>query len=215
MVKFLKLTDAAALQKTAKYTFYRPSERVIAKLKKGNLVKLVFEITGLESNDLLAMLPSAERMWVIITERNGDKFKGTLDNDPYKIQDIKAGDLVEFETKHIIQSDIEEMEFDIVEKYSVFCIVSNKILMDNERIGLLYRNEVIKLENGRTDSGWCFMSGNESEAYLNNPENFTFTTLGKVLNLNDAFIQFLDEPEGSEYCWDDVLKKYMKVNDEL
>jgi hypothetical protein len=215
MVKFLKLTDAAALQKTAKYTFYRPSERVMAKLKKGNLVKLVFEITGLESNDLLAMLPSAERMWVIITERNGDKFKGTLDNDPYKIQDIKAGDLVEFETKHIIQSDIEEMEFDIVEKYSVFCIVSNKILMDNERIGLLYRNEVIKLENGRTDSGWCFMSGNESEAYLNNPENFTFTTLGKVLNLNDAFIQFLDEPEGSEYCWDDVLKKYMKVNDEL
>jgi hypothetical protein len=56
------------------------------------------------------------------------------------------------------------------------------------------------------------MSGNESEAYLNNPENFTFTTLGKVLNINDAFIQFLDEPEGSEYCWDDVLKKYMKVD---
>jgi hypothetical protein len=214
MVKFLKLTDAAALQKTAKYTFYRPSERVMAKLKKGNLVKLVFEITGLESNDLLAMLPSAERMWVIITERNGDKFKGTLDNDPYKIQDIKAGDLIEFETKHIIQSDIEEMEFDIVEKYSVFCIISHKILMDNERIGLLYRNEEIKLENGRKDSGWCFMSGNESEAYLNDPENFTFTTLGKVLNLNDAFIQFLDEPEGSEYCWDDVLKKYVKVDNQ-
>ena len=212
MVKFLKLTDAAALQKTAKYTFYRPSERVMAKLKKGNLVKLVFEITGLESNDLLAMLPSAERMWVIITERNGDKFKGTLDNNPYKIQDIKAGDLVEFETKHIIQSDIEEMESDIVEKYSVFCIVSNKILRDNERVGLLYRSEEIKLDNGRIDSGWCFMSGNESDAYTNDPENFTFTTIGKILNLNDAFIQFLDEPEGSEYCWDDVLKKYLKVD---
>ena len=126
MVKFLKLTDAAALQKTAKYTFYRPSERVMSKLKKGNLVKLVFEITGLESNDLLAMLPSAERMWVIITERNGDKFKGTLDNNPYKIQDLKAGDIVEFETKHIIQSDIEEMEFDIVEKYSAFSAENKK-----------------------------------------------------------------------------------------
>jgi hypothetical protein len=215
MVKFLKLTDAAALQKTAKYTFYRPSERVMAKLQKGNLVKLVFEITGLESNDLLAMLPSAERMWVIITERNGDKFKGTLDNDPYKIQDIKAGDVIEFEIKHIIQSDIEEMEFDIVEKYSAFCIVSNKILRDNERVGLLYRSEPMKLDNGKTDSGWNFLTGNESEAYLNNPDNLTYTTLGKVLNLNDAFIRFLDEPEGSEYCWDDVLKKYMKVNDEL
>lgn len=40
-------------------------------------------------------------MWVLITEVNEDTFKGTVDNIPAYIQNLKYQDVVEFEAKHI------------------------------------------------------------------------------------------------------------------
>jgi hypothetical protein len=210
MAKFFQFTDASIIQKEAKYTFYRPSERVIQKLKKGNLVKLIFEVQRETRDDLSKPMPSAERMWVIITERNGDRFKGTVNNDPYIIRDLKLDDVVEFEAKHIIQTDIEETEPDIVEKYSTLCIVSNKVLRGNEPIGYMERSEEpVVMENGRIDSGWVFMAGDETEEYSNDPDNLAFISIGVLLNRNDVFIDLLDAPAGSAFVWDEVLQKFI------
>ena len=212
MAKFIGLEDASMIQLEAEYTFYRPSRTVMQQLKVGNLVKLIFNLKPEATELRQDRMPSAERMWVIITERKGDNFKGTLDNDPYFIKNLKHKDIIEFETKHIIQTDIEETENDIVEKYARFCIVSNMILKERKPIGYFCRDEEEStMENGRKDSGWVFMSGEESDEYANNPDNLTFTTLGIVLNINDSFIDLLDEPVGSAFTWDEILKKYVKT----
>ena len=141
MAKFSGLEDASMIQLEAEYTFYRPSKTVMQQLKVGNLVKLIFNLKPETAELRQGRLPSAERMWVIITERRRDNFKGTLDNNPHFIKDLKYKDVIEFETKHIIQTDIEETNSDIVEKYARFCIVSNMILKERKPIGYFCRDE--------------------------------------------------------------------------
>ncbi|MFF3066563.1 DUF2314 domain-containing protein [Oerskovia sp. NPDC057915] len=61
----------------------------------GTLVKLVF-------------LPDegiGERMWVLVTEVDGDRLVGVLDNDPAAIVGLLAGDRVEFERRHVLDLD--------------------------------------------------------------------------------------------------------------
>jgi uncharacterized protein YegJ (DUF2314 family) len=43
-----------------------------------------------------------ERMWVLIKSRNGSRYTGILDNDPYCTDQIKAGLEVSFEPRHVI-----------------------------------------------------------------------------------------------------------------
>ncbi len=49
----------------------------------------------------------AERMWVIIDRIESDRFFGVLDRDR-GITDIEAGDPVEFDARHIIQTSIKD-----------------------------------------------------------------------------------------------------------
>lgn len=37
-----------------------------------------------------------EYMWVKVTNVNGNKLEGTLDNDPVIVEDVKCGDIVIF-----------------------------------------------------------------------------------------------------------------------
>lgn len=90
------LIDCIYRNKTSQGNFEIPSSEDISKLKVGDLAKLVFVHT-----DAKAQEPHAERMWVILTEVNGQKFKGTLDNDPTYIKTIKYQDVIEFEDRHI------------------------------------------------------------------------------------------------------------------
>lgn len=90
------LIDCVYRSMTSQGNFEIPSAVDISKLKVGDLVKLVFSNT-----DATGQTPKAERMWVMLTEVNGQKFKGTLDNDPAYINTIKYQDIIEFEDRHI------------------------------------------------------------------------------------------------------------------
>jgi uncharacterized protein YegJ (DUF2314 family) len=59
----------------------------------GEYVKLCFE------EDCIP----GERMWVQITERAGDDFKGVLHNQPFELKTVQHGDAVIFEARHIYQ----------------------------------------------------------------------------------------------------------------
>jgi hypothetical protein len=62
------------------------------------VVKLIFRF---ESADPKA--PGSERMWVLVKEiLPNNSFRGQLDNDPYHIEDLKAGDSIDFEACNII-----------------------------------------------------------------------------------------------------------------
>ncbi|TQF68164.1 DUF2185 domain-containing protein [Pseudoalteromonas luteoviolacea] len=199
------LEDVTAIGKDAPYTFYVPSNSVVNQLKKGNSVKLMFNCDVENEHGY-----SAERMWVIITEVNNECYKGTLDNDPIYIPDIEYQDLVEFQAKHIMQTDIEETEEDIVGKYFPRCYVTSHVLKDGLPVGQLYREWPSEEEENY--SGWALFSGLETKEYLENGENWNYVSLGAVLNQCDRFISLLDiEDFEHEYSWDDSMSAYVKI----
>ncbi len=92
-----KLIDGLQRHEANPNTFEIPSLEEKQELKAGDIVKLGFEATE-EFDDG----PSGERMWVRTTKIKGDDYEGTLSNDPVVIEDLKHGDKVIFNSKHII-----------------------------------------------------------------------------------------------------------------
>jgi uncharacterized protein YegJ (DUF2314 family) len=96
------LDDGEQGHREAPATFWIPAEERRQSLAKGDLVKLIFlmivrdQATGHETLE-------AERMWVIVQRREGDRYHGVLDNDPYCTRDLVSGAEVVFEPRHVIQ----------------------------------------------------------------------------------------------------------------
>ena len=180
-----KLEDAQILANDFPYTFYKPSSEVVSRLKEGDEVKLIFKF---ESND--PEEPQAERMWVEIKEIKNGKFIGALDNAPAYIKDLNLGDTVEFEERHIVDTDLEDPIPSITEKYIKRCFVTNRILYKGEKIGYFYREE----PDQEDDSGWRFMIGDETDEYMDDSENISYVSLGTVLKEDDSVVEFLESP---------------------
>lgn len=90
------LEDAEALNLKHPDTFWIPSKERRANLVKDDLVKLIFNLTDGEQTQ-------GERMWVIVKSGDSSGYTGTLDNDPYSTNQIKAGLEVSFEPRHVIE----------------------------------------------------------------------------------------------------------------
>ena len=69
------------------------------------------------------------------------------------------------------------------------CIVSNEILIDGKKVGYMYREEPSMSYN---DTGWRFFSGEESQEYCDNAENFNIVELNTLCNYDQSVIKKLD-----------------------
>ncbi len=69
-------------------------------LEKGSKVKLIFS-NGVANEDH----KNIEHLWVEILLVQDDKYLGQLQDDPKKIINLSKGELIEFETKHIYESE--------------------------------------------------------------------------------------------------------------
>lgn len=203
------LVDSEELAKENKYTYYKPSRKITNQLKIGNLAKLNFQFESTNDED-----PSGERMWVIITEINQDKFKGTLDNNPFYLSELYYQDIIEFEHKHIIDHDLEVSEPNLVDKYYDRCFVNNQILYNGEFVNYLYREEPMEDDEERdyVDTGWRLMTGKETDEYMDNAENFSFVSLGAVLSRDDSIIDILESKIGSTFERNNI-GEFEKVNE--
>lgn len=76
------------------------------------------------------------------------------------------------------------------------CIVSNRISVDECSIKYFYREKAI---SRFPDSGWRFLAGDESEAYLSDAKNAHVFALNTIANVCPDIIPFLDQPVGSAY----------------
>ena len=203
------LENAEKIQQESPYTFYRPSEAIIGRLRVGDVVKLIFNF---ESDD--PDVPAGERMWVIIKsiDQNGI-YKGKLDNEPYHIKDLKAGDDIEFKREHIIQYDtlddldIEDENDEKLDQYFKKCFVSNQIMNYGLKVGRLYKEE----PQQEDETGWTLMSDHETQEYVDDPNNLQYISIGKVLNIDDSFIHLLDEPIGSEFARDEITGTFYPI----
>lgn len=192
------LNDAVSVERSAKYTFYRPSDARLAKIVPGDLVKLIF---GFDSDDENS--PAAERMWVTVDECDGaGGFVGKLSNEPYHIKDLKYQDVISFKSNHIISIDgsesthhLDAEKIDMIEKFNARCFVTRRVLYDEQPVGVIYREE----PDTEKDSGWRIMAGDEDESYMDDADNIFFVSLGAVLNQDDSYVHLLDAPVGSQY----------------
>ena len=75
------------------------------------------------------------------------------------------------------------------------CIASNKITVDGEKIGYMYREE----PSNEVDTGWRFFSGNENEEYTENADNFNIFELNTICNYDESIIPYLDSNIGTSF----------------
>lgn len=199
------LANADELAAAHKYTFYKPSRELIAKLQPGDEVKLIFRFQSADPE-----APSGERMWVTVETVNGDgTFVGRLDNTPAWIEDLALGDPIVFDAAHIINTQHDDHD-NLVERYIKRCFVTRRILDEGARVGYLYREAPDRDE----DSGWRFMAGDESQAYMDDADNLALVSLGALLSLDDSFVELLDAPEGAQFERDEITGGFVAVDDE-
>ena len=76
------------------------------------------------------------------------------------------------------------------------CIVSDKITKEGFKVGYMYREQPV---DGKPDSGWRFMAGNEDEKYMNNPNNHHIFAINTICNYDKDIIPYLHSNIGSSY----------------
>lgn len=207
------LEDARELAEAAPYTFYIPSPEVIAMLKPGDEVKLIFRYDEEYDDDEEDV--AVERMWVRITGIDGDDFRGELDNDPVAIPDLQAGDEIEFASYHITDTQLDDPVPNIIQQYAASCYVTERVLYDEQPVGVLYRENPDDAGEDMPDfSGWNIMAGDEDDAYLEDPDNWHYVALGSVLNIDDRIIDILDAPFDSEFEYDAEEGAFVEVEDD-
>ena len=64
-----------------------------------------------------------------------------------------------------------------------------------------------------SDSGWRFFSGDENEAYTNNPDNFSIFELNTICNYDTDIIPYLNCEIRSSF--EKIDGVYKKVNNKI
>lgn len=90
------IDDGEAMHRSAPETYCIPSAQERAAVQPGDYVRLTFRL-NVESFSI------AERMWVQITQREGDSYIGRLANTPKDIRALQFGDLVRFKARNVIK----------------------------------------------------------------------------------------------------------------
>lgn len=75
------------------------------------------------------------------------------------------------------------------------CIATNTVAKQNRPVGFLYREAPV-FEN---DSGWRFFSGDETDEYTDDPDNFSIVSLADITKTNPETAALLSQPEGSAW----------------
>lgn len=75
------------------------------------------------------------------------------------------------------------------------CFATDRIVVDGERVGYMYRED----PDNKTDSGWRFMAGTESDAYMEDADNLGIYDVNTVANYDPDIIPLLDAPVGSSF----------------
>lgn len=102
---FWQLRSAEQSHREHPDRFWLPPEEQRRGLRRGQAVRLIFDIEG--QDEAGAVSVQGERMWVIVAERVGDFFIGILDNQPASIEPtestyLRFGAEIPFLPEHVI-----------------------------------------------------------------------------------------------------------------
>jgi hypothetical protein len=74
-------------------------------------------------------------------------------------------------------------------------IASDRITVDGQKVGYMYRTQPCDA----FDSGWAFLAGDETQAYLDEPNNLAIYDVNTVANYDQEIIPLLVAPVGSAF----------------
>jgi hypothetical protein len=74
-------------------------------------------------------------------------------------------------------------------------IASDRITVDGERVGYMYRTA----PHNDLDSGWAFLAGDETDAYMDDATNHGIYDVNTIANYDPEIIPLLDAPVGSAF----------------
>jgi hypothetical protein len=74
-------------------------------------------------------------------------------------------------------------------------IASDHIMVDGKPVGFMYR----EAPDDSHDSGWRFLSGAESQEYMEDSENFAMYDVNTIANYDPSIVEYLDAPVGSAF----------------
>ncbi len=90
------------------------------------------------------------------------------------------------------------------------CFASDMITVDGFKVGFLYRQQ----PDNESDSGWRFLTGFETDAYMNVPSNFGLFDLNIIANCDPEIVPMLDSPPETAFGRDPSIgNKFAQVDD--
>ena len=90
------------------------------------------------------------------------------------------------------------------------CICSDRITVDGATVGFMYRDEPMY----EADSGWCFLAGDEDEAYMDDSKKHGIYDVNTIANYAPGIIAYLDAPTGSRFVLDEEEGGYRLLPDD-
>lgn len=93
-------------------------------------------------------------------------------------------------------ASLEEAHKPMIEQRKIYpktAIVSRKVREEGRKIGYGMRAE----PTNDKDSGWFFGVGDESDEYINNPDNLELWSVNSVVMLDSALSEFITSPYGT------------------
>ena len=100
---------------------------------------------------------------------------------------------MEYDEKGFIKIEVKNL-IDWKEANGEGCLASNKITKEGWKVGYMYRE---KPDEGRPDSGWRFMKGDETEEYTNEVSNVNIFSINTICNYDPDIIKYLNLPIGT------------------
>jgi hypothetical protein len=89
------------------------------------------------------------------------------------------------------------------------CIITRLIVDEGYPIRFMYRED----PDNEIDSGWRFLSGFESDEYMDEADNHLVVDVSSAANLDPAIRPYLHAPSGSAFERTDPEKGFEEVSD--
>jgi hypothetical protein len=87
------------------------------------------------------------------------------------------------------------------------CMASDRIPVDGRKVGYMYR----ELPSDRIDSGWRFFAGDESDEYIDQPNNFAIYDLNTIANYDPLIVALLETPAPCAFVRDFEKERWSSV----
>ena len=88
------------------------------------------------------------------------------------------------------------------------CYATDMITVEGHKVGFAYRDK----KRHKTDSGWVFMSGNETQEYADNPDNMAIYDINTIANYDPDIVTIIESPIGSQFTKGDS-GQFIEINE--